>query len=1053
MSRRTPQLAKLTRPRLARAVSRPRLFERLDEARATYPGVCVVGPPGAGKTTLVASWLDARRIKGIWYQVDAGDGDLATFFYYLGRAAAPFIRKGQPLLPLLTPEYLSDLSNFSRHFFRELFSRMPRSATLVLDNYHEIDSGHLFHQLAAEAVEEVAPTLTLIVITRQDPPDCYARLIANEKVAFVRWRDLQLTLSEAAAIAQAHGPADDTTLGMIHRSTGGWAAGLVLALESLKQGTLGENPEEAASESSFGYFASQIFGRLPGETQRFLLESSCLPQIPPSIGVALTRNAEAHMILEDLYRRRLFVDKRPGNEPIYRYHPLFHAFLRAHAAASLTKGELEALISHAATLLDGNRDVEAAVRLYCQAHRWSDAERLIVEQAPGLLSQGRWRTFDEWISWLPSELPGRSAWLDYWIGISRLPLEPAAARERLERAYRQFSETGQGTGALLAAAGVSQAIQLEGANFFQIDRWVPILERLIAAGPAFASPRAELAAYSGMLAALTLRAPAHALAQRCVDRILALLAQPVDVNQRLAAASGLMLYCCYMGRFTTAWQLITLVEPLLASPELTPLVTATWYVYRGYLAVCEHRPSQGLEAFARGEAIAEERNFTYVLIVSYTMRSRLVRCIDRRESASLIEKAGVLCNPARPHDQAHYLGTRANWAVDRGDYQKAAEYAREAIAYVERNGVLFQQLIYRKSYAWALSEVGKFAGAQACIDEAKRLIVQTGAVCLSALFTLCEANLARCAGDEQRYIALLGESFAIARRDPVAGRFLYWAPVESARRLCADALRYGIEVAFVQDVVRGYPLAPEMPAPENWPWPVKVHTLGRMEVLVNGAPPAFSRKIPRKTLSLLAAIIAFGGQNVPEERLIDALWPDEEGDAGHRLLASTLHRLRELLGDHQAIEQRGGKLSVSTARCWVDAFALQQLAEDATASALDATLALYRGAFLSDQGEAPWAVPMRERLRAKFVGAVARRGRELEEVGDASAALSCYLRGLEVDDLAEGLYQGLMRCYDQLDRRAEALSAYQRLSRALSGKLGGRPSSASQRLYQSLRST
>jgi hypothetical protein len=28
--------------------------------------------PGAGKTTLVASWLDARNIKGIWYQVDWG---------------------------------------------------------------------------------------------------------------------------------------------------------------------------------------------------------------------------------------------------------------------------------------------------------------------------------------------------------------------------------------------------------------------------------------------------------------------------------------------------------------------------------------------------------------------------------------------------------------------------------------------------------------------------------------------------------------------------------------------------------------------------------------------------------------------------------------------------------------------------------------------------------------------------------------------------------------------------------------------------------------------
>jgi ATP/maltotriose-dependent transcriptional regulator MalT len=100
MATKRPQLAKLTRPRLHNAVARVRLFALLEEAREHKPAICVVGPPGAGKTTLVASWLDARGIKGIWYQVDPGDADLATFFYYLGEAAKPFARKGQRPLPL-----------------------------------------------------------------------------------------------------------------------------------------------------------------------------------------------------------------------------------------------------------------------------------------------------------------------------------------------------------------------------------------------------------------------------------------------------------------------------------------------------------------------------------------------------------------------------------------------------------------------------------------------------------------------------------------------------------------------------------------------------------------------------------------------------------------------------------------------------------------------------------------------------------------------------------------------------------------------------------------
>ena len=63
MPTKQPQLAKLTRPRLHKAVARERLFALLDEAREHKPAICVVGPPGAGKTTLIASWLDARDIK------------------------------------------------------------------------------------------------------------------------------------------------------------------------------------------------------------------------------------------------------------------------------------------------------------------------------------------------------------------------------------------------------------------------------------------------------------------------------------------------------------------------------------------------------------------------------------------------------------------------------------------------------------------------------------------------------------------------------------------------------------------------------------------------------------------------------------------------------------------------------------------------------------------------------------------------------------------------------------------------------------------------------
>ena len=144
MPRRAARLAKLTRPRLHEVLDRRRLFGRLDQERAR-PLVWVIGPPGAGKTALVASYLDARDPESIWLHLDPGDGEVATFFHYLSQSLETPARRAP--LPVITPEYRANLEGFTRYYFREFFARMPSPAVLVFDNYQDIPAESALHRV------------------------------------------------------------------------------------------------------------------------------------------------------------------------------------------------------------------------------------------------------------------------------------------------------------------------------------------------------------------------------------------------------------------------------------------------------------------------------------------------------------------------------------------------------------------------------------------------------------------------------------------------------------------------------------------------------------------------------------------------------------------------------------------------------------------------------------------------------------------------------------------------------------------------------------------
>jgi LuxR family maltose regulon positive regulatory protein len=236
----------------------------------------------------------------------------------------------------------------------------------------------------------------------------------------------------------------------------------------------------------------------------------------------------------------------------------------------------------------------------------------------------------------------------------------------------------------------------------------------------------------------------------------------------------------------------------------------------------------------------------------------------------------------------------------------------------------------------------------------------------------------------------------------------------------------------------------------------RVHVLGRFRLLTGDAPIAIPPRL-RKPQELLQALIAFGGTEVSAGVLIDALWPDSEGDAAYHALESALYRLRQLLGAREAMRMEGSKISLNRDQLWVDMWEFEeelQRPHDPQANHLERIgrlRRLYQGHFLQHETEKPWVLIARQALRDRFLRVIRDTAHECEHERRWEDAANLYRSGLEIDSLNEGLYRGLMLCHQELGDHSEALQAYRRCRELLTRFLGIPPNAKTQALYHSVR--
>ncbi len=1059
-------LAKITRPGAAGICPRKRLFRLLEQGRRN-PIVLVYGPPGSGKTTLVSSYLDAHKLPCLWYQVDEGDSDIPTFFYYMGiagRRAA--LRKRKPL-PLLTPEYLQGISTFTMRYFEDLFSRFKVPYILVLDNYHCVPAGSNFHDVISNGLSIIPPGINVIIISRHDLPPALTKLHAAGRMQMLGWDELRLTLTESTEIASRRlkRKLPKEALRHLHNTADGWAAGLILMVENLRrEGTAPESFGKFEPEEILNYFGSELFNRTDKEVQDFLLKTAFLPRITVTMAEKLTGHPSAGSILSTLSRNNNFTEVHYSPEPVFQYHQLFREFLMARAKECFPNETLSTLLHQAAVLLEETGRREDAVSLYRDIGDWGAIVELIMKQAASMLTQGRYRPLEAWLDSLPKDLVDNNPWLLYWKGASRFPFDPFITQSYFEQAFEQFKIQNNLPGILLAWSSAVDSIIFAMDDFCVVDRWIQIFPELPENPEESIPPEVWIRVVPSMLAALLFRRPEHPETEEWTRRAASIVQGPGSPLAKAPILFHMVHRLLIIGDYEQLPLAIQNLQRLAQFKHSLPyvLILKTYAEVMCYQTMGDHEKC--LKAVSEGLKISENSG---IMFMDFNLISHAVSSYqnvgDLGMAQTMLEKMVSSRDCLTLYEKALYHFVQTRQFLLQSDLEAAKTEAELGLKTSMDSGFYIGLAQTYLLAAQVMHRIGKHQEAWDYLHEAFRFAERFKSKMFEYYGLMIEAHFHFEEANEASGLVSLRKALAIGKERGFLNTFVDQPAVTA--KLCAKALEEGIEVPYVQDIIRKRGLILEKPPLhlDNWPWPLKIFTLGRFGFLRDGKPVQFSKKTQEKPLSLLRALIALGGREAKEEDIADLLWPEAEGDLAQHSFEMTLHRLRTLGGYPDAFQLRDGRLTMEQRYCWVDVWAFERLLGEAdgrrkeglTEKAAELTqraIEVYRGPFLAGEREQVLVTSFRERLRSKFLRNVKWLGGYREGINRWKEALECYQRGLEVDELAEELYRRLMLCHLRLGQKAEAMSAYKSCEKILRAALRIEPSPETQALYETLSS-
>jgi LuxR family transcriptional regulator, maltose regulon positive regulatory protein len=461
-------------------LDREDLLQMLDRA-VTKRVTVVSAPPGSGKTSLLRAWArrptSRRRIAFV--SVDRDQQDAQRFWSaVLDAIRRPTRLVGTETQPAATASL--DADELVDRVLSELAEQVE-PVVLVIDDVHELRSADAFRQL--EHLLAILPSSARVVLSsRRDPPIRLHQLRLAAEVAEIRASDLGFTEGETRELLAASGISlSDGGAASLHEHTEGWAAGLRLAVISLRDHADPERfvAEFSGTDRAIGeYLMAEMLDRQPSEVQSMLLRTSLVDRVNGDLADLLAGRSGSERMLLELEDANAFVVSLDAQRTWFRYHQLLADFLRLELRRKLAD-ELGDLHRRAAKWFADHGEAVAAVRHMLAAGDWPDAARLLADHLFSLTLDGQagtiaglLRSFPEGVSADHPELALVRAATE----LNEGQLEEAAAQLALAESHVQSAPAARRRLLAVAIASLRLALARRSGQLAEVMAQVNLLD-------------------------------------------------------------------------------------------------------------------------------------------------------------------------------------------------------------------------------------------------------------------------------------------------------------------------------------------------------------------------------------------------------------------------------------------------------------------------------------------------------------------------------------------------------------------------------------------------